>query len=128
MMHSRISLRMGGILLDDFPSTLTRDCGDKKNRNPHVFPIFPVDYPYYRKGHSFIMDSYKQARSKPRAKLLTDLTGTWPAFLILVIVLLVSLGQPAMAQQPAKSASKTSGGWPSKFPSSKASTLPSNPS
>jgi len=92
-----------------------------------VFPIFPVDYPYYRKGHSFIMDSYMQARSKPCAKLLTNLTGAWPAFLILVSVLLVSLGQPALAQQPARSASNTSGKLPSKFPSSKASTLPSNP-
>ena len=93
-----------------------------------MFPIFPVDYPYYRKGHSFIMDSCKQARSKPCAKLLTNLTGTWPAFLILVSVLLLSLGQPALAQQPARSASNTSGKLPSKFPSSKASTLPSNPS
>jgi tetratricopeptide (TPR) repeat protein len=93
-----------------------------------VFPIFPVDYPYYRKGHSFTMDSYKQARSKPCAKPLTNLTGTWLSFLILISILLVASGQPALAQQPAKSAPNTSSKLPSKFPSSKAANLPSNPS
>jgi tetratricopeptide (TPR) repeat protein len=29
-----------------------------------VFPIFPVDYPFIEKGHSFIMDSDKRARTK----------------------------------------------------------------
>jgi hypothetical protein len=47
-------------------------CGDKKNRNPHVFPIFLVDYPFIRKGHSFIMDSNNQARAKDGAKRLAS--------------------------------------------------------
>ena len=93
-----------------------------------MFPIFPVDYPYYRKGHSFIMDSYKQARSKPCTKSLPNLTGTWSSFLILVSILLFSSGPPALAQQPAKSTPNTSSKLPSKFPSSKAANLPSNPS
>jgi hypothetical protein len=43
---------------------LTKDCGDKKNRNPHVFPIFPVDYPFIKKGHRFTTDANTQARPK----------------------------------------------------------------
>ena len=95
-----------------------------------MFPIFPVDYPFYSNGgHSFIMDSSKQARSKPCPGPPPNLTGPWPAFLIFVSVLLVSLGQQGLAQQPAKSTrSNTSSKLPSKLPSSKASNLPSNPS
>jgi hypothetical protein len=48
---------MGGCSPWQFPITvipagearqekILEDCGDKKNRNPHVFPIFPVDYPF----------------------------------------------------------------------------------
>ena len=31
-----------------------------------MFPIFPVDYPFIRKGHSFTMDSNRRARTKAR--------------------------------------------------------------
>ncbi len=29
-----------------------------------MFPIFPVDYPFIRKGHSFTMNSNRRARTK----------------------------------------------------------------
>jgi len=74
------------------------------------------------------MDSYKQARAKPCAKPLKNLTGTWSSFLILISILLVSSGQQALAQQPAKSTPNSSSKLPSRFPSSKTANLPSNPS
>jgi superkiller protein 3 len=73
------------------------------------------------------MDSYVQARSKPSAKTLTNLIGTWPTFLIFVSILLVCSGKQALAQQPAKSTPNSSSKLPSKFPASKVG-LPSNPS
>ena len=69
------------VLLDDFPSPgspagqprwgeiLTEPCGDKKNRNPHVLPIFLLITRLFEKGHSFIMDSSRQARTKATTML-----------------------------------------------------------
>jgi tetratricopeptide (TPR) repeat protein len=67
-----------------------------------VFPIFPVDYPFIRKGPSFIMDLNKQARTKannkPTTKLVEQLLGR-RAILILAALALALSGVGAMAQQ-----------------------------
>src|ERR1044072_2914116 len=55
-------------MISHHPGSSKTLCGDKKNRNPHVFPIFPVDYPFTRKGHSFNMDANYEARAKGRQK------------------------------------------------------------
>lgn len=60
-----------------------------------MFPIFPVDYPFIRKGHSFIMDSNNQARTKPAARASRDAAY----FACLFIGLLTTLAFPAVGQQ-----------------------------
>jgi tetratricopeptide (TPR) repeat protein len=66
-----------------------------------VFPIFPVDYPFIRKGHSFIMDRKHQARTKATPKLMTGLT-TKPTRirLALLALLLTAGGFQSQAQKP----------------------------
>ena len=57
-----------------------------------MFPIFLVDYPFIRKGHSFTMNSNHRA-SRKAAKILAILAAFW----------LASTGFAVMGQQPAKS-------------------------
>ena len=75
-----------------------------------MFPIFPVDYPFIRKGHSFIMDLNGQARTKatkkPITKPLGQLFGRLCAGVILAGLLPASSGFEALAQQPAKTVAK----------------------
>src|SRR5438876_3037893 len=72
------------------------------------------------------MDSYQQARSKPWARPLPNLTRPWPPCLILAGILLVCSGQQALSQHTARG-SNTSAKLPSKLPSSKASNPSHNP-
>ncbi len=69
-----------------------------------MFPIFPVDYPFIRKGHSFNMHSVRQARSKV----------TKASFSILALLLFCSL--QAWAQQPVKNQAKLPSKSPVKIP------------
>lgn len=70
-----------------------------------MFPIFPVDYPFYRMRQSFIMDDSKQAIAKLLARSSAKLAGRLFATLILVGVVLISSGNQARAQQVTKSTS-----------------------
>jgi superkiller protein 3 len=86
-------------------------CGDKKNRNPHVFPIFPVDYPFILKGGNlFNMDSSRQASkmapakpANPLAGPITTLAGLAPASLCLAGLLLAASSLQVLAQQSGRS-------------------------
>lgn len=94
-----------------------------------MFPIFPVDYPFYRKGHSFTMDASKQATTKLLARGLANLARLLPAYMILAGLLLVSSGRQALAQQATKSTpSNAPSKVTSKVPTIKPLNLPSNPS
>ncbi len=73
-----------------------------------MFPIFPVDYPFIRKGHSFTMDFNSEARIKaalelPQERLLKP-AGRVVIQLILTGLLTVLSFQILAAQQPTKSA------------------------
>src|SRR5688572_5985524 len=108
MANSRNSLRMAVVLLDDFSSTLTRLCGDKKNRNPHVFPIFPVDYPFIcKRGTLFIMDCKDHARTKAititTRNSLAKRAGRFYVSLMFAFVVTASSGFVCWGQQPVKS-------------------------
>ena len=70
-----------------------------------MFPIFPVDYPFIRKGHSFSMDLNRQARTKATKKPITRPLGQLFGRLA-VGLLLASSGVQAQAQQPAKPVSQ----------------------
>ena len=62
-----------------------------------MFPIFLVDYPFIRKGHSFIMDSNNQARVKDRSQ--RPLISTWTG-LVMAIVAIAASSLQILAQQP----------------------------
>lgn len=92
-----------------FPINTDKTVCDKKNRNPHVFPIFPVNYPFILKGGTlFIMDSKDCARTKVITRALTKKSGRraagrLPAYAIFAGVLITSSGFVASGQQPVKS-------------------------
>jgi Flp pilus assembly protein TadD len=93
---------------------LTEPCGDKKNRNPHVLPIFLLITRLFEKGPSFIMDSLRQARTKAT----TMLAGLGAA----AVCLAAGSAFVAMAQQPAKSIVRT----PAKSPTTSTVKAPLN--
>jgi tetratricopeptide (TPR) repeat protein len=65
-----------------------------------VFPIFPVDYPFIRRGHSFTMHLLRQASLKAGGFLAR------PGVMSLVLTVLATTG---LAQQPATGRMRTTG-------------------
>ena len=61
-----------------------------------MFPIFPADYPFIRKGHSFIMDAKRYARSEAAER------QAFSSCLMFAVLALLFVSQPAKAQQPTK--------------------------
>jgi tetratricopeptide (TPR) repeat protein len=89
---------------DTLGRILTEPCGDKKNRNPHVLPIFLLITRLFEKGHSFIMDSLRQARTKATTMLAGLRT--------VAVCMAAGSAFTAMAQQPPKNIVRTPGKAP----------------
>ena len=72
-----------------------------------MFPIFPVDYPFIERGHSFIMDSDTHATTKRLVKLLENPTRTYfrptPVQMLLGGLCLTCGALQALGQQPNRS-------------------------
>ena len=69
-----------------------------------MFPIFPVDYPFTRKGHSFNMDANYEARAKGRQKHARKMLFGSVTLAALFVAL---LSAQATAQQPTKTTSSS---------------------
>jgi tetratricopeptide (TPR) repeat protein len=103
-------------------------CGDKKNGNPHLFPIFPVDYSFYSMRQLYIMHTSNQTTTKLFATPLAIMVRPLPACLVLVGVLFVTSGGEARAQRVTKTNTPgTSATLPPKAAPGKPLSGPSNP-
>ena len=93
-----------------------------------MFPIFLVDYPFIRKGHSFTMDRKHQARTKAATKPITEMPTKPDAFrLVLAGLLLAASGFQALAQQPANVPRSSTRNTPPKASSTSQPRPPSSP-
>lgn len=76
-----------------------------------MFPIFPVDYPFIEKGHSFIMDSNTGARTnripKPRRNPIKTCLKAIPVELLLAGFCLICPALQAVGQQATRNVTRT---------------------